>query len=74
MTARQDAHLTPRQDLALRFLALRERTTVAAQRRTALRERCNAALEVPEIAAAVDAALESQIQRAVQRLTDPSEA
>lgn len=68
--AQQDRHLTPRQEQALRFLALVERTNLAEQRRRAVRDRADAALEDPHVAAAVDSALEAQIARAVERLTE----
>lgn len=67
--AQQDRYLTPRQEAALRFLAVVERTNLAEQRRRAIRARADEALQNPHIAAAVDAAMEHQIQRTVDRLT-----
>lgn len=67
--AQQDRHLTPRQEAALRFLAVVERTNMAEQRRRAVRDRADLALQDPHIAAVVDAAMEHQIQQAVDRLT-----
>lgn len=67
--AQQDKHLTPRQETALRFLAITEGTNLAEQRRRAIRDRADQALQDPDIAAAADAAVEHQIQRTVERLT-----
>lgn len=58
--ARQDAHLTEREELALRVLALVEETTVAEQRRLAVRAHARAALDNPHLAECVDLALAAQ--------------
>lgn len=73
MTARQDAHLTVEQDLALMFLAIspnRRRISRAEQRRIALQRMADQALEDPHVRSAVTAAIEHQIERAVKMLTE----
>ena len=75
VTAKQDAHLTVEQDLALSWAAIggrgSSRARRAEQRRIALREYADRLLEDPQVREGVRIVLEAQISRAVEILTDP---
>lgn len=75
MTAKQDAHLSVEQDIALTWAVLGERgssrTRRAQQRRIALQEYADRLLDNPHVAEGVRNVLEAQIARAVKLLTDP---